>query len=339
MLEVEAVTVRFDGRPALDGVDLDVAPGETVAVLGPSGSGKTTLLRAIAGLQPLDSGRICWQGSDLAGVPAHERRFGLMFQEYALFPHRDVEGNVEFGLRMAGADRAARAARVTTVLELVGLGALRTRRVASLSGGEQQRVALARALAVAPRFMMFDEPLGALDRDWRARLLEEIRALLDRLSLAALWVTHDHDEAFAVADRIAVMHDGRLVQVGVPTEVWRAPVDAWTATFLGFGPRVAAVVRDRRVETPWGSFAAGGADGSVAVVLRPDGARLDQRGSVRGTVARVHFAGTHVDVTVAPEQGPELIVNVEPACAPSVGDPVRVAINPDGLLVYRDPAD
>ena len=339
MLEVEAVTVRFDGRPVLDRVDLSVAPGETVAVLGPSGSGKTTLLRAIAGLQPLDAGRICWQGSDLAGVPAHERRFGLMFQEYALFPHRDVEGNVEFGLRMAGADRSTRAARVATVLDLVGLSALRTRRVASLSGGEQQRVALARALAVAPRFMMFDEPLGALDRDWRTRLLGEIRTLLDGLSLPALWVTHDHDEAFAVADRIAVMHDGRLVQVGVPTEVWRAPIDVWTATFLGFGPRIAGVVRDGCVHTPWGSFGDGGADGSVEVVLRPDGARLDERGDLHATVARVHFAGTRVDVTVAPERGPELVVNVEPACAPSVGDHVGVAINREGLLVYRDPAD
>jgi thiamine transport system ATP-binding protein len=225
------------------------------------------------------------------------------------------------------------------VLDLVGLTALRTRRVASLSGGEQQRVALARALAVAPRFMMFDEPLGALDRDWRSRLLDEIRTLLDRLSLPALWVTHDHDEAFAVADRIAVMHDGRLVQVGVPTEVWRAPIDAWTATFLGFGPRIAAIVRDGRVYTPWGNYAGGGPDGAVEIVLRPDSARLDERGDVRGTVARVHFAGTRVDVTVAPEQGPELIVNVEPACAPSIGDHVRIAINRDGLLVYRDPAD
>ena len=176
-----------------------------------------------------------------------------MFQEYALFPHRDVQANVEFGLRMAGADRADRATRVDEVLDLVGLTALRSPAVASLSGGEQQRVALARALAVAPRLLMFDEPLGALDLDWRKRLLDEIRALLDRLDMPSLYVTHDHDEAFAVADRIAVMRDGRVVQAGPPTELWRAPADAWTAAFLGFGPRVPGTVRDGCLHTPWGS--------------------------------------------------------------------------------------
>src|SRR5580765_2621867 len=180
MLQVEGAVVRFGDRRALDCVDLALESGETIAVLGPSGSGKTTLLRAVAGLQRLDAGCIRWDGVDLTAVAPHERHFGLMFQEYALFPHRDVAGNVEFGLRIASSNRAARARRVDEVLALVGLADLRGRRVATLSGGEQQRVALARALAVSPRLLMLDEPLGALDRVWRRRLLEEIRAILDR---------------------------------------------------------------------------------------------------------------------------------------------------------------
>src|SRR3954447_3588999 len=153
MLSVERAVVQFGDRRALDAVDLALQPAETIAVLGPSGSGKTTLLRAVAGLQSLSAGRVCWDGTDLAGVQPHDRHFGLMFQEYALFPHRDVAGNVEFGLRMAATDAGSRARRVDEVLDLVGLSELRTRRVAALSGGEQQRVALARALAVSPRLL------------------------------------------------------------------------------------------------------------------------------------------------------------------------------------------
>ena len=237
MLRVEEAVVRFGDRRALDAVDLDMGPAETIAVLGPSGSGKTTLLRAVAGLQRLDGGRVLWDGVDLAGVAPHERRFGLMFQEYALFPHRDVAGNVEFGLRMSATERAARVRRVDEVLDLVGLSALRSRRVASLSGGEQQRVALARALAVSPRLLMLDEPLGALDRVWRHRLLQEIRAILDRAALPALYVTHDHEEAFAIAARVVIMRDGRVAQAGAPADVWRAPVDAWTAGIPRFRDR------------------------------------------------------------------------------------------------------
>ena len=252
MLRVERAVVRFGATTAVDELDLEVGAGETVAILGPSGCGKTTLLRAIAGLQALDAGRIDWDGDDLAGVPAHRRQFGLMFQEYALFPHRDVAGNVAFGLRMAGLDRGERDRRVTEVLELVGMSAFRDRRVAQLSGGEQQRVALARALAVEPRLLMLDEPLGALDRPWRERLLAEFRSLLDRTGLPAIYVTHDHEDAFALADRIVVMRAGQVVQAGPPADVWRRPADPWTAAFLGFAPAVDARLTANGVETPWG---------------------------------------------------------------------------------------
>jgi thiamine transport system ATP-binding protein len=336
MLTVEGAVVRFDGRTVLDAVDLLVDDGETVAVLGPSGCGKTTLLRVVAGLQPLDGGRVTWSGRDLASTPTHERHFGLVFQEYALFPHRDVAGNVEFGLRMTGETRAARAERVDEVLDLVGLSEFRDRRVAALSGGEQQRVALARALAVAPRLLMLDEPLGALDRSWRERLLSEIRGLLDSQRLAALYVTHDHGEAFAIANRVVVMRDGRIVQDGAPADVWAKPVDVTTAMFLGFGPAVTGEVRDGTMHTPWGELPArGGAlQGPVDLVLRPDALHIDDAGSLRATVTRATLRAADVEVIAAPAAGPALRIAVTHRDAPRVGQQIALSIDPDAVLAY-----
>jgi thiamine transport system ATP-binding protein len=335
MLRVEHATVRFGERAAVDDVSLQIDEGETVVVLGPSGCGKTTLLRAVAGLQPLDDGRVLWEGDDLADVPAHERRFGLMFQEYALFPHRTVEGNVEFGLRMAHVTKAERAQRVGEVLDLVGLRELRARRVASLSGGEQQRVALARALAVAPRLLMLDEPLGALDREWRERLATEIRDLLARTALPALYVTHDHDEAFALATRVVVMRAGRVVQEGTPECVWSRPVDAWTAAFLGFGPSVEADVVDCWAQTPWGEIALEDrvTSGRVTLVLRPDAVRLEPDGPIDATVAQSLFAGDRTTL-VLDTAGPQLQVGVPVRDAPAPGTRVRLTIDASGVLVY-----
>ena len=336
MLQVERAVVQFGTTTAVDGVDLVIGDGETVAILGPSGCGKTTLLRAIAGLQPLASGRITWDGEDLAPVPPHRRRFGLMFQEYALFPHRDVAGNVAFGLRMTGVGKDERRRRVSEVLELVGLDELRDRRVVGLSGGEQQRVALARALAVEPRLLMLDEPLGALDRPWRERLLGEFRTLLERARLPALYVTHDHEEAFALADRIVVMRSGRVVQVGAGADVWRRPADEWTAAFLGFGPAVDGVTGPGGVSTPWGVLpvdASAPTDTAVRVVLRPDAVSLDPTGPVRGDVVRRVFAGDRAELTVA-AAGVSLRVRVPDRDAPNVGAAIGLAIVSDAVLVY-----
>ena len=235
-LGIREVVVRYaaPGRRraplvAVDGVTLDVAPGEVVALLGPSGSGKSSLLRAVAGLEPLAAGDVTWDGASVADVPVHRRGFGLLFQDGQLFAHRDVAGNVGYGLRGAGT-----AERIAALLELVGLPGQQRRDPATLSGGERQRVALARALAPRPRLLLLDEPLSALDRALRERLAQDLRAALLATGTTAVLVTHDQDEAFAVADRVAVMSAGRLLQVAAPGELWRAPVSREVAAFLGY---------------------------------------------------------------------------------------------------------
>lgn len=232
MLEVSDVTVSFGDLVAVDRADLSVEDGERVAVLGPSGSGKSTLLRAIAGLETLDSGTVSWDGLALDGIQPHRRRFGFMFQGYVLFPHMTVGENVAFGLRMDDRAPAEISDRVEEVLTWVGMEGFADRGVDRLSGGEQQRVALARTLAPRPRLIMLDEPLGALDRTLRERLLTEMTELLERAGTTTLYVTHDHDEASAIADRVAVMRSGRIIQVAPMDELRRAPADDWVADFL-----------------------------------------------------------------------------------------------------------
>jgi ABC-type Fe3+/spermidine/putrescine transport system ATPase subunit len=210
MLDVQELYKTYEGQPLLKGVTFRVEPGETVCLLGPSGSGKSTLLRLISGLEQPEAGHILWNGVDQAGVPVHRRQFGLMFQEYALFPHRSVAENVAFGLRMQRLPASQIREQVQQALDQMNLGQFGERRVTDLSGGEQQRVALARALAPRPRLLMLDEPLGALDRTLREQLLEELRVLLHRTGIPAIYVTHDQQEAYALADRMLLLHSGKV---------------------------------------------------------------------------------------------------------------------------------
>ncbi|WP_030747971.1 ABC transporter ATP-binding protein [Streptomyces sp. NRRL S-31] len=336
LLSLQAATVRLGGRTVLDTVGLDVAEHEVVCVLGPSGSGKSTLLRVVAGLQPPASGRVLLDGRDQAGVPAHRRDVGLMFQDHQLFPQRDVGANVAFGPRMHGVGRAEREGEVGRLLELVGLPGAARRAVTSLSGGEQQRVALARALAPRPRLLMLDEPLGQLDRSLRERLVVELRELFGRLGTTVLAVTHDQGEAFALADRVVVMRDGRIAQSGTPVEVWQRPADAFVARFLGFRNVAPATVAGTAADSPWGKLPVpdGSAQGDRTVLVRPAGVRLvpADRGLPCTVTART-FKGTHVAVHLQPADAPRL----EAACAlrdaPEPGAPVGVEFDAAEIAV------
>ena len=256
MLSIQGLVVAYLGEDILHGLDLDVPAGQLLCVLGPSGGGKSTLLRAVAGLEEPRAGSIRLDGRDLAGVPAHERGVGLMFQDYALFPHRDVGQNVAFGMRMHGAPSDETRARVRELLELVGLPGAERRPVDQLSGGEQQRVALARALAPRPRLLMLDEPMGSLDRALRERLPEELREIFGRLGLTVIYVTHDQDEALSVADRVILLDAGRIVADGTPEQLWLAPPTPWAARFLGFRNVAGGHWAEGRLATPWGTLPA-----------------------------------------------------------------------------------
>jgi thiamine transport system ATP-binding protein len=312
MLHAEGITVRFDGVAALDDATLHVADGEVVAVLGASGSGKTTLLRVIAGLQRPDAGRVVLDGRDLDGVPPHRRGIGLVFQDHALFPHRDVVGNVAFGLRMRGDPDESIRARVAELLELVGLTGLGRRQVGTLSGGEQQRVALARALAPQPRVLLLDEPLGSLDRRLRDRLLGDLAELFAELRLTAVYVTHDQAEAFTLGDRVAIMRDGRVVQAATPDELWTAPADEDVARFLGI-----ANVTDGELIRP------------EAVRVRP------ATGPGAGVVERVWRVGPLVRLRLRLDDGRELEAVAASVEHPAAGDRVDVDIDPAGIVRLR----
>ena len=309
MLRAEEITVRFDGTPALDGATLDVADGEVVTVLGPSGSGKTTLLRVVSGLQPPDAGRVLLDGRDLAGVPPHLRGVGLVFQDHALFPHRDVLGNVSFGLRMRGDPAEQIASRARELLELVGLAGYERRSVATLSGGEQQRVALARALAPEPRVLLLDEPLGSLDRPLRERLLDDLGRLFDELDTTAVYVTHDQAEAFALGDRVAVMRAGRVEQVGEPDELWAHPASTEVARFLGLA-----------------SIESGALVRPEAVAVVPASAGGD------GVVERAVRQGPTVRLSLRLDDGSRLDAVTSSLAHPRRGDRVDVHIDPAGIV-------
>ncbi len=233
-LQVRDAVVRYGPTVAVDGVCLDVAPGEVVAVLGASGSGKSSLLRAVAGLEPLAGGAILWDGAEVTAVPVHRRRFAVMFQDGQLFPHLTVAGNV--GYALSGRPRAERDRRVAELLGLVGLDGFGRRPVTALSGGQAQRVALARSLAADPRLLLLDEPLSALDRGLREHLVGVLDDTLRTTGIPTIYVTHDQDEAFAIADRVAVLAAGRLLQADEPGRLWRSPVNREVAEFLGYGP-------------------------------------------------------------------------------------------------------
>ncbi len=255
MLTVQNIHKTYEGQPLLRGVSFELEKDETICLLGPSGSGKSTLLRIIAGLEQAESGQVLWREQNLAQVPPHQRNFGLMFQDYALFPHRTVAENIAFGLRMQNRSQDEIEVRVKEALNTINMSTFADRKVTELSGGEQQRVALARALAPQPRLLMLDEPLGALDRTLREQLSQELRRILRETQMPAIYVTHDQEEAFAIADRLLLLHNGVILQSGRPHDFYHHPRNVWVSDFFGLGNLVRGVVTDQQplqVTTPLG---------------------------------------------------------------------------------------
>ncbi len=330
-LEVRGIQFSAGGTHILRGANLRVAAGETVALLGPSGCGKTSLLRVIAGLERPWGGEVLFAGTDVRGIAPHRRGFGLMFQDHALFPHMDVEHNIDFGLRRLGWGKERRKQRVASLLELVGLAGFGGRSLEGLSGGERQRVALARALAPEPRLLILDEPLGSLDRGLREHLVVELREILRRLAIPAIYVTHDQFEAFAVADRVAIMRAGQVVREGTPAEVHREPQTEFVARFLGL-ENIIDGDRDERgmVETAAGTFGpVEGEVGPVRLLLRPEGARAVEAGGpnvVGATVVAVVFLGGLTRLVVETAAG--RLEFPLPAAPPALreGAPVHVQV-------------
>ncbi|NNC93282.1 MAG: ABC transporter ATP-binding protein [Acidimicrobiia bacterium] len=330
MLQLRGLSKQYGRIAALTDVDLEVAVGETVAVLGPSGSGKSTLLRVIAGLETPDSGSVVWDHTDITALPAHARRFGLMFQDYALFPHRDVAGNVGFGLRMAHWEPTDAKRRVSDVLDLVGLSNMEHRRIDQLSGGEAQRVALARTLAPAPRLVMLDEPLGSLDRSLRERLIVELGEIFHRVESTVVYVTHDQEEAFTIADRVAVMRAGELIQAATPENLWAEPAGMFVSDFLGFTNRFAAMATGGQADLGWVTVPVDVADGPCQVVLRPDALIVDEGGDITVTVAGSVFRGDHYLARTDTETGTQLSISMP--TRPHLGEQVRIRLDPAGVL-------
>jgi len=326
---VENITKRFGETLAVDDVSLTVEPGETVGLVGPSGCGKTTTLRTVAGFETPSDGRVLFGDDDVTHVPPERRNVGLVFQSYALFDNMTVQENVEFGLKMRGIAKAERAERAHKLLEMLGIDNMADRDPTTLSGGQQQRVGLARALAIEPRVLLLDEPMTGLDAKLKTRLQEEIGSLLEDIDVTSLYVTHDQAEAMVMCDRIAVMNDGRIEQVGTPDEVYERPANGFVADFVGTSNRIPARIQDGELDLGHAAVEVprNAPDGKVTVVARPEAFTLNG-GPVEATIEDRFYLGDHVRATAHTPDGQELTLRFDPAEAPDSRD-VTLSIDTD----------
>ena len=350
-LRLENLTKRFDGTTAVDRLSLTIERGEMLALLGPSGSGKTTTLRLLAGFETPDQGRVIVEGEDVTRVEPVARRFGMVFQHYALFPHLDVGENLAFGLESLGVGGEELQRRVARALALVDLAGFERRRIGQLSGGQQQRVALARALAPEPRVLLLDEPLSNLDPSLRERTRREIRDLIRRVGITTVLVTHEQDEAFDLGDRVAVLRNGRLEQVGTPEDLYAAPVNEFVAEFVGRSSSIGVVVlgpgdRGLRISAEGAEWdltdTAETPPGTALMVVRPEALRLmaPVPGALSGTVTQRRFIGASSLFTIVTDGGATLEVTGPPR---SVSAGERVSIMPSrraggGIHLFSRPA-
>jgi len=328
---------RYGQVVALDGLDLTLAPGELVALLGPSGCGKTTTLRLLAGLEDADGGQVTVDGADITHIPPSKRDMGMVFQAYSLFPHMTVRDNVAFGLKLRHIARAEREQRAMEMLALVGLTEQAGRYAHQLSGGQQQRVALARALAISPKVLLLDEPLSALDAKVRAQLRDQIRRIQLEVGITTLFVTHDQEEALAIADRVGVMRDGRIEQLGSPTDIYSRPATSFVAEFVGLTNRLSGTVRDGAVHVRGCALPLvdpATPNGEAIALVRPEAVTVAEGGPLTGTVIAVTFLGATSRITV--DLGDTTVLaqlSTSDATTLAAGSTVSLTIRPDPVLV------
>jgi putative spermidine/putrescine transport system ATP-binding protein len=344
-VRLEDLSRHYGTVMALDGLTLTIEAGELIALLGPSGCGKTTALRLIAGLEDADGGRVVVDSRDVTNLPASRRDAGMVFQAYSLFPHMTAHENVAFGLRMRKVGLAERRQRAGEMLELVGLSTQADRYAHQLSGGQQQRVALARALAIRPSILLLDEPLSALDARVRSQLRDEIRRVQREVGITTLFVTHDQEEALAIADRVGVMRAGRLEQLGPPTDIYARPATPFVAEFVGLTNRLSGTVKGGSVEVRGirlPLIAADTPDGPAVALVRPEAVSLaaaaeGSNGPLSGTVIAVSFLGAVSRLTVDLGDTTVLVqIPTAEAAAHPGGTRVRVALRQDPVLITRE---
>jgi len=333
---LRGVTKTFGGRRAVDDVTLDIRRGEFFSLLGPSGCGKTTLMRIIAGFESADSGAVVLAGADMAGVPPHRRDLNMVFQNYALFPHLSVAGNIAFGLKIANAPDID--ARIRAVLAKVNLAGYEPRAVATLSGGEQQRVALARAIVTGPRVLLLDEPLSALDLKLRKGLQAELRRLQRELAMTFIFVTHDQEEALAMSDRIAVMNQGRVEQVGAPEDIYERPATRFAAEFVGAGNFFEGRGDGKSFRTKDGLTFDAAASGDATIMVRPEKMRIAAGAGLPCRVEEVLYQGASRSILLKAGERRLLVEDANDGASAKVrvGETTAVSWRPeDGLVLPR----